>query len=345
MEYRTITNTDLKVSKICLGTMNMGQFNTEEESHEQLDCALSAGVNFIDTAEMYPVPPDPKLQGTTETYIGNWFKKTGKRNEVILASKASLGPAISCRDNGDSYSRQSVLDAIEGSLTRLGVDCIDLYQIHRPVRETNFFGPRGYTGDENPGDGGIEETLTILTELVKEGKIRYIGVSNETAWGVHEYLRLSKEKGLARIVTIQNQYSLLNRTFEVGLSEFAMREGVELLAYSPLSKGVLSGKYIGGVIPKGSRFDFALRDFDRYNPEHAQPAIEAYAKLAKENDMEPAELALAFVNSRKFLASNIIGAHTMEQLKMDINSIDIALSDQVLDEIQRLYTVMPDPCA
>lgn len=323
----------------------MGQQNTEAEAHEQLDYAVSQGVNFIDTAEMYPVPPDPKLQGTTETFVGNWFKKSGKRNELILATKASIGPAISCRANGDSFSRQSVLDAFDGSLTRLGVDHVDLYQIHRPARETNFFGPRGYTGEENPDDGGIEETLTTLTELVKAGKVRYIGVSNETPWGVAEYLRLAREKGLERIVTIQNQYSLLNRTFEVGLSEFAMREKVELLAYSPLSKGVLTGKYLGGARPEGTRFALWERDIDRYNPDHVQPALERYVALAKKHDLHPAEMALAFVNSRKFLAANIIGARTMDQLQMDIATIDPTLSAEILEAINDIYRTMPDPHA
>jgi len=345
MEYRTISSTDLKVSKICLGTMNWGQFNTEAEAHEQMDYALEQGVNFLDTAEMYPVPPDPKLQGTTERYIGNWFKKTGRRSAVILATKASLGDAITSRSNGLNYSRQSVLDAIDGSLARLQVEYLDLYQIHRPARATNFFGPRGYTGFENPADGGIEETLETLTELVKVGKVRYVGVSNETPWGISEYLRLAREKGLARIVTTQNQYSLINRTYEIGLSEFAMREKVELLAYSPLSKGVLSGKYLGGVIPPDSRFAFSLRDADRYNPIQAQPAIAAYSDLAKENGMTPAEMALAFVNSRPFLAANIIGARTMAQLKEDINTINIKLDDEVMAKIAKIYALMPDPHA
>lgn len=345
MEYRTIANTDLEVSKICLGTMNMGQQNTEAEGHEQIEFAMAKGVNFIDTAEMYPVPPDPTLQGKTEEFIGSWFKKSGKRNDLILATKASFGPAISCRSNGDSYSRQSVIDAINGSLHRLGVDHIDLYQIHRPTRETNFFGPRGYTGDEKFDDGGIEETLDTLTGLVKEGKVRYVGVSNETPWGVSEYLRLAKEKDMARIVTIQNQYSLLNRTFEVGLSEFAIREGVELLAYSPLSKGVLSGKYLEGARPEGARFTLWDRDIDRYNPDHVQPVIKAYKALAEKYDMSLATMALGFVNSRKFLASNIIGARTIDQLEEDIASIDVHLSQELLKEIAQIYFAMPDPHA
>lgn len=343
MEYRTIANTDLKVSKICFGTMNIGQQNTEAEGHEQLDYSLSKDVNFIDTAEMYPVPPDPTLQGITETFIGNWFRKSERRNDVVLATKASYGPAISTRDNGFSFGKKSLEDALAGSLDRLGVDHIDLYQIHRPARETNFFGPRGYTGDENPDDGGIEETLETLGEFIKAGKVRYIGVSNETPWGVSEYLRLAREKNLPRIVTIQNQYSLLNRTYEVGLSEFAMREDVELLAYSPLSKGVLSGKYLDGVRPEGARFTLWDRDKERYNPEHVQPVIKAYKALAEKHGLSLATMSLAFVNSRKFLGANIIGARTMEQLQEDIDSIDVTLSDEILEEIAQLYFTMPDP--
>jgi len=347
MKYRTIARTDLNVSKICLGTMNWGTFNTEAEAHEQLDYALSHGVNFIDTAEMYPVPPDPKLQGTTETWIGNWIEKRGKRDDFYLASKVSgRGREMGTRPGPSKLSREQILTAIDGTLARLKTDYLDLYQVHFPDRATNCFGKRGFEMIEDVADVvSIEETLGTLDELVRVGKVRYIGVSNETPWGVSEYLRLAHEKGWARIITTQNQYSLLNRTYEVGLSEFALRAGVELLAYSPLSKSVLSGKYIGGVIPPDSRFAYSMRDFDRYNPEHAQPAIEAYCKLAKDNDMTPASLALAFVNSRPFLAANIIGAKTMQQLDEDISSIEIQLSEDILTAITQIYKTMPDPHA
>lgn len=347
MEYRTITNTDLKVSKICLGTMNWGTFNTEVEAHEQLDYALSRGVNFIDTAEMYPVPPEPRLQGTTETWIGNWIGKRGKRDDFYLASKVSgRGREMGTRPGPSKLSREQILTAIDGSLTRLKTDYLDLYQVHFPDRATNIWGKRGFEAIEDAADVVlIEETLDALNELVVAGKVRHIGVSNETPWGVSEYVRLAREKGWARIVTIQNQYSLLNRTYEVGLSEFALREGVELLAYSPLSKSVLSGKYIGGVIPPDSRFAYSMRDFDRYNPDNAQPAIEAYCTLAKEQGMTPATLALAFVNSRSFLAANIIGAKTMSQLEEDINSIEVQLSNDVFEAVANIYKTMPDPHA
>lgn len=324
----------------------MGTYNTEEEGHEQLDYALAEGVNFIDTAEFYPIPPDLETQGTTETWIGNWINKRGKRDDFYLASKImGAGRPMRTRESNGTYTRKEIMDAIDGSLTRLQTDYLDLYQVHFPDRDMNCNGKRGVETISDPEHAAsIEETLGALDELVKAGKVRYIGVSNESPWGVAEYLRLSREKGWARIATIQNQYDLTNRTFEIGLSEFSLREGVELLAYSPLGKSVLTGKYRGGVIPKGSRFDYSLRDFDRYNPEHAQPAIEAYCKLAEDNGMHPAELALAFVNTRPFLASTIIGATTMEQLKMDINSVNIELSDDILEEIKGIYTRMPDPC-
>ncbi len=341
----TLPGTDVSVSVICAGTMNWGTFNTEPEAHEQLDYAVSHGVNFIDTAEMYPIPPKKELQGTTETYVGAWLKKQ-KRDSLIIASKIAASNLIQTRDTPDGgrtiYDRVNILAAIDGTLTRLQTDYVDIYQIHWPERETNFFGPRGF---EKLGASGtpIEETLEALAEIVKAGKVRYIGISNETPWGLNEYLRLAKEKGLPRVVTIQNQYSLINRTFEVGLSEICLREGVGLLPYSPLSKGVLSGKYLGGVIPEGSRFAYALRDINRYNPPHAQDAIQKYAELARANGMEPAEMALAWVNMRPFVTANIIGTRSMEQIKTDVATAEITLSKDILEEIAKIYTEHPDP--
>lgn len=343
----TIPGTDVQVSVICAGTMNWGTFNTEPEAHEQLDYAVAHGVNFIDTAEMYPVPPKKELQGLTETYIGAWLKKQ-QRSSLVVASKIAASNLIRTRPHPltgrTKYDRENILAAIDGTLERLQTDYVDIYQIHWPERETNFFGPRGF---EELGETGtpIEETLDALAEIVKAGKVRYIGVSNETAWGLNEYLRLAREKHLPRVVTIQNQYSLLNRTFEVGLSEICLREGVGLLPYSPLGKGVLTGKYLGGVIPEGSRFAYALRDFNRYNPPHAQPAIQKYADLAKKIGMEPAELALAWVNSRSFVTANIIGTRSMEQMKTDVGTADITLSPDVMEEITKIYTEHPDPTA
>jgi aryl-alcohol dehydrogenase-like predicted oxidoreductase len=345
MPRNKVPGTSLEVSVICQGTMNWGTFNTEEEAHEQLDFAVSQDVNFFDTAEMYPVPPVPEKQGTTERYIGTWLKKRGKRDDLIIASKAASSNIIRTRslaeDGKTHYDRKNLLAAIDGTLERLGTDYVDIYQIHWPERETNFFGVRGF---EKLGREGtpIEETLEALAEIVKSGKVRYIGVSNETPWGLNEYLRLSREKGLPRVVTIQNQYSLLNRTFEIGLSEICLREGVGLLAYSPLSKGSLTGKYLAGI-PEGSRFAFSTRDMDRYNPPQAQEAIRKYADLAKKNGMEPSQLALAWVNSRPFVTANIIGTRSLEQSKTDIGSAHITLSQDMLDEIKKIYTEHPDP--
>ncbi|MBP9757561.1 MAG: aldo/keto reductase [Candidatus Pacebacteria bacterium] len=347
MKMNKLPGTDVSVSVICAGTMNWGTFNTEPEAHEQLDYAISQGVNFIDTAEMYPIPPKKELQGLTEMYVGAWLKKQ-KRDSLIVASKVAASSNIQTRyvpEGGRTiYDRKNILAAIDGTLERLQTDYVDIYQIHWPERETNFFGPRGV---ESLGSLGtpIEETLEALSEVVKAGKVRYIGISNETPWGLNEYLRLAREKGLPRVVTIQNQYSLINRTFEVGLAEICLREGVGLLPYSPLSKGVLTGKYLGGVIPPGSRFDYAKRDSDRYNPAHAQVAIQKYADLARSNGMEPAVMALAWVNQRSFVTANIIGTRSMEQIQTDVATANITLSEDVLEAIKIIYREHPDPTA
>ena len=345
MKTNKLPGTDVSVSVICAGTMNWGTFNSEPEAHEQLDYAISQGVNFIDTAEMYPIPPKKELQGLTETNVGGWLKKQ-KRDSLVVASKIAASSLIQTREVPEGgrtvYDRKNILAAIDGTLERLQTDYVDIYQVHWPERETNFFGPRGV---EQLGSLGtpIEETLEALADIVKAGKVRYIGISNETPWGLNEYLRLAREKGLPRVVTIQNQYSLINRTFEVGLSEICLREGVGLLPYSPLSKGVLTGKYLGGVIPEGSRFAYALRDSGRYNPAHAQPAIQKYADLARANGMEPAELALAWVNQRAFVTANIIGTRSMEQMRTDVATAEITLSQDVLDEVTKIYAEHPDP--
>ncbi|MDE2031161.1 MAG: NADP(H)-dependent aldo-keto reductase [Patescibacteria group bacterium] len=345
MKYKKIPNTDLEVSEICLGSMNWGQQNTEEDAHRQLDYALSQGINFIDTAEVYPIPVDPAKQGTTERYIGSWLEKTGNRKKIILATKVCVSTDITTRDTGTipHYDRKSIREAIDGSLSRLKTDYIDIYQIHWPERKTNFFGIRGYKYYEKDESTKIEETLEALNELVKEGKVRYIGVSNETPWGVSEYLRIAKEKGYPRIVTIQNQYSLLNRTFEIGLAEIVTNEHIGFLPYSPLSMGVLSGKYLGGAKPEKARFTVTKRNSERYNPEHAQVAIARYVEIAKKYNLDPSQMALAFVLSRPFNTSVIIGATTIEQLSSDIKSADLVLSDEVLNEIESVYKEIPDP--
>src|SRR3990167_6972160 len=347
MKYRKLGTTDIDVSVICLGSMNWGEQNTEREGHEQLDYAVDQGINFIDTAESYPIPPNAKSQGRTETYIGNWLKKTGKRKDLIIASKAASRSETNSYLRGGKkvrLDRKNIRYAIDQSLIRLQTDYIDLYQLHWPDRKTNFFGVRGYIHDSDDKPVPLEETLDSLKGLIKEGKIRYIGLSNETAWGATEFLRLHKQKGLPRVQSIQNPYSLIMREYETSLAEISIREKLSLLVYSPLAHGVLTGKYIGEKIPKGSRFDYSQgRNSERYNPPHAQAAIEAYVKLAKKHGLDPAKMALAFVNSREFVTSNIIGATSMEQLKTDIGSIDIKLSKEVIKEIEKIHLTYPNP--
>ena len=345
MKYTIIPNTDLKVSTICLGTMTWGQQNTEEQAHEQLDYALSLGINFIDTAEIYPVPPESHLQGTTETYIGTWLAKKDIRHELVIATKVAASDIIRTRqiDGKPRLDRASIRSAIEGSLARLQTDYIDIYQIHWPERKTNFFGLRAYPYVADDDATLIEETLETLTELIKEGKVRYVGVSNETAWGVSEYLRLSREKGLARIVTIQNQYSLINRTFEIGLAEMCIREKVGLLAYSVLSMGVLSGKYLDGAKPEGARFTLSNRNSPRYNPPSAQEAVRKYVAIAQKHSLDPSAMAIAYALAKPFMTSVIIGATTIEQLKTNIEAVDLVLPAEVLQEIEEVYKEIPDP--
>jgi aryl-alcohol dehydrogenase-like predicted oxidoreductase len=329
--------------------MNWGQQNTEADAHEQLDYATTHDVNFIDTAEVYPIPPDPEKQGRTETYIGTWLKKTGKRDDLIIASKVGASNAIRTRPHPEGgrtiYDRANILAAIDGTLSRLQTDHIDIYQVHWPERATNFFGPRGFEKLVDENATPIEETLEALAEVIKSGKVRYIGVSNETPWGLTEYLRLARDKGLPRIVTIQNQYDLTNRTFEIGLSEICLREGVGLLPYSPLGGGALSGKYLGGAKPAGARHTLYERNRERYNGAHVQAGIQAYVELAKKHGLDPAQMALAFVNDRPFVTANIIGCTTMEQLKNDIASADLKLSGEVMADIAQVYKFMPDPHA
>lgn len=331
---------------ICLGTMTWGQQNTEAEAHEQLNYAVDErGIKFIDTAEIYPVPPTGELQGTTERYIGSWLKDRTDREDLFIASKVGAAGLITTRDVGERprYDKKSIHDAIDGTLQRLQTDYIDLYQIHWPERRTNFFGARGYAHDDEDSTTPIRETLEALDELVKAGKVRHVGVSNETPWGVNEYLRLAREENLPRIVSIQNQYSLTNRTFEIGLSEIAIKEQVGLLAYSSLNMGVLTGKYLDGAKPAGARFTETMRNSDRYNPPHAEPVVRKYIEVAKKHDMSPAEMALAFVAAQRFTSSVIIGATKMDQLKSCIDAGELELSQELLADIQSIYTDHPDP--
>lgn len=344
MKTRTLGRTDIAVSEICLGTMTWGEQNSEREAAEQLDLATAEGINFIDAAEMYPVPPRAETQGLTETYLGNWLAKRGRRDDLVIASKvAGPGNGLTYLRNGPRLTRSHIRKACEDSLQRLQTDYIDLYQVHWPDRNANFFGKLGYQHQPDEQSTSIEETLEAMHELVEEGKIRHVGISNETPWGTAEYLRLSRERNWPRIVSIQNPYNLLNRTFEVGAAEVACREQVGLLAYSPLAFGVLSGKYLGGQRPDGARLSLYTR-FVRYASKRGEEATQAYVNLAKQHGLSPVQMALAYVTGRDFVTSNIIGATSVEQLQENINSALLVLDDQVLSDIEALHEEFTYPC-
>ncbi|WP_286222027.1 NADP(H)-dependent aldo-keto reductase [Marinobacter apostichopi] len=344
MQTRKLGNTDIDVSLICLGTMTWGEQNTESEAFEQLDYATGAGVNFIDAAEMYPVPPRAETQGLTEQYLGNWLARRGRRDDLVIASKvAGPGNGLTYLRNGPRLTRAHIREACEASLKRLQTDYIDLYQVHWPDRSTNFFGQLGYQPNPEESSTPIEETLEALDELVREGKIRQIGLSNETPWGTMEYLRLAREKGWPRAVSIQNPYNLLNRSFEVGMAEVAHREQAGLLAYSPLAFGMLSGKYLGESWPENGRLTLFER-FKRYSNSRGMAATRAYVELARQHGLSPVELALAYVNSRSFVTSTIVGATSMAQLKENIGSAAITLDQDVLDAIEALHAEFTYPC-
>ncbi len=343
MEYRRLGRTDLKVSALCLGTMTFGEQNSEAEAHQQLDCALAAGINLIDTAEMYPVPPRAETQGLTERYIGSWLKRRGGRERIVLATKVT-GPSFDyIRDGQLRFDRKNIEAALEASLKRLNTDYIDLYQLHWPERKTNYFGQLGYTHQPDDEWTDFAETLSVLDEQIRAGKIRHIGLSNETPWGTMSYLQLAQQQGLPRMVSIQNPYSLLNRSFEVGLAEISHREEVGLLAYSPLGFGVLSGKYLRQPWPADGRITLYER-FRRYTGEQATAATRAYVELARDHGLEPAQMALAFVTSRSFVTSNIIGATTLAQLRQNIASTAITLSPALLEEIETIHRRYTIPC-
>ena len=341
MEYRKLGNTDIDVSVICLGTMSYGEQNTQEEAHEQLDYSLDRGVNFIDTAEMYAIPPKEETYGRTEEIIGTWIKKRGNREKYVIATKVA-GPGMEYVRGGSRLNSEHIIKAVELSLKRLQTDYIDLYQVHWPERKSNYFGRLGYEYSEDDMGVEIEETYKAMNSLVNDGKVRYIGISNETPWGLNEYLRLSRENGFSKVVSIQNPYSLLNRIYEVGLSEITFHERVGLLAYSPLGFGVLTGKYENQT-PKDSRLGLYGDWFTRYSNSITKEAVTKYIKLAKDSSLTPTQLALAFVNSRPFVTSNIIGATKMDQLKENIESIEIKLSEKVLEEIDKIHEANPNP--
>jgi len=340
MTLRTIAGRE--VSKICLGTMTWGQQNTESEAHEQISYALDRGINMLDAAEMYPVPPRAETQGRTEEYIGTWFKRTGLRDNFVLATKAAgPNPEFHYLRGSPRFTKEQLIEAVNGSLRRLQTDCIDLYQLHWPDRYTNFFGQRGYFHREQP-ETPIEETLRALEDIVQSGKVRAIGLSNETPWGTMKFLELADREGLPRVDSIQNPYSLLNRTYEIAMAEVSHREDVGLLAYSPLGMGLLTGKYRNGAKPDGSRM-VVFERFTRYEGAETWEATERYLQLADDHGINPTHMALAFVNTRPFVVSNIIGATTMEQLKMNIDSLDVVLSKDVLKGIEAIQQAIPNP--
>ena len=344
MNFRKLGNTDLKVSTICLGTMTWGEQNNQKEAFEQMDYAISQGINFFDTAEMYAVPSTEKTFGKTETIIGNWFKERNNRKKVILATKIS-GPGLSwIRGGGLQYTKENISSALLGSLERLQTDYIDLYQLHWPERNTNYFGKLGYKHKTEEREwNDCESILRTLKQFVDEGKIHYIGLSNESAWGLSKFLELSRSQNLPRIMSVQNPYNLLNRTYEVGLAEISIREQSGLLAYSPLASGVLSGKYRNNQKPKGSRLQLFGDYFPRYAGKSSNLAVEEYFKVAKKHKISLAQLSLAFVNQQSFVTSNIIGATTMKQLEENIGSTNIKLSSEIIDEINLVHKNNSNP--
>ncbi|MEJ8574794.1 NADP(H)-dependent aldo-keto reductase [Microbaculum marinum] len=347
MEYRRLGRTDLRVSAIGLGTMTWGEQNTEDEGHEQMDYALDHGINFFDAAELYPIPRSRDTQGRTEEYIGNWFKSRGTRDKVILASKIVGRSELDWfRDDGGTtdLSRAQVREAIDKSLTRLQTDYIDLYQVHWPDRAVSGFGsvPTIFKKTEGP-EVPIEETLEALAEAVKAGKIRHVGLSNESPWGAMTYLRLSESKGLPRVQSIQNAYSLINRTFETGLAEIALREDLGLLAYSPLGQGTLTGKYLNGARPEGARRT-VYNQMQRYEKPGTEEAVAAYVALAADAGLDPAQMALAFALSRPFVTSVLVGATSMEQLKTNIGAAEVDITAELEDRIDGIHLIRQNPC-
>jgi len=349
MIYSELARTGMQVSRICLGTMTWGRQNSQDEAFAQMDYALDQGVNFFDTAELYPVPSGQETYARTEKIIGNWFQAYGQRDKVVIATKMAVanvngqGPNSNYMRNGASYfDKTNIEAAVDASLKRLQTDYIDLYQLHWPERATNFFGKLGYEHIQDDPSTPLEETLDALAGVIKAGKVRAVGVSNETPWGVMKYLELAERHGLPRIASVQNPYSLLNRTYEIGMAEVSARENCGLLAYSPLAFGVLSGKYLNGARPKGARLSL-FPYFDRYIQDKVEQITKRYVELAHDHGLDPAQMALAFVNAQAFLTANIIGATTMEQLKSNIASIDVELSAEVLDGIAAIHADHPNP--
>ena len=349
MRYRKLGNTNIDVSVICLGTMTFGEQNSEKDGFEQMDYAIDRGVNFIDTAEMYAVPTKAETYGKTEEIVGNWIKSKKNRDKIILATKiASKSSGLSwVRAGGKklSFNKKNVNAAIDASLKRLKTDYVDLYQLHWPERNVPKFGVMDFEYDPNDNEWtAVEEVLENLNQLITQGKVRYIGVSNETPWGVMKFMQVAKEKKLPIMVSIQNVYNLVNRVFDIANSEVSLRENCGLLAYSPLAGGRLSGKYLNDQNPKNSRYTLFASIFQRHRTPRGEVAISKYVNLANKYNIAPSTFANAFVNDRPFVTSNIIGATTMDQLKENIDSIDIKFSEEILKEIEDIHLADPNPC-
>jgi len=344
MNYKKLGNTDLDVSTICLGTMTWGEQNNQEEGFEQMDYSLDQGINFWDTAELYSVPPKEETFGRTEKIIGNWFKKNKKRDKVILATKVAGPMRPYLRGGGNQYDKKNITEALNGSLKRLQTDYVDLYQLHWPERSTNMFGRLGYEHNEKDEWNKFEDVLENLKNFIDAGKVRYVGLSNETAWGAKKYLEISKDLNLPRMMSIQNPYNLLNRTYEVGLAEVSVREKIGLLAYSPLASGYLSGKYRNNKMPKNSRVALNPDFWSRYKKPNTNTAVDSYFKIAKKYNMDLAQMSLKFCELQPFVTSVIIGATTMEQLKPDTESVNVKLSDEIIKEINDVQKIYPNPC-
>ena len=344
MKFKKLGHTDIDVSLICLGTMNMGEQNSQDESFQQMDYSLEKGINFFDTAELYSIPPKQETYGKTEEIIGNWFFKRNNREKIILATKI-VGPGPSwIRGGGNQYSEKSISIAIEGSLKRLRTDYIDLYQLHWPERNVNYFGTRDYNHDPDESDWhNFESILKVLKKFIDQGKIRYIGISNETPWGFLKFLEISEKLKLPRMVSVQNPYNLLNRAYDIAMAEISCRERVGLLAYSPLAIGYLSGKYRKNKLPKNSRVGLFEKFWTRYRDPNSRKATDDYYKLSQEAGMSLATMSLAFVNSRPFTTSNIIGATTLEQLKENIDSVDVDLDEEIVKKINLIHAYNPNP--
>ena len=344
MNYKKLGNTNIDVSTICLGTMTWGEQNSQNEGFDQMSYALEQGVNFWDTAEIYSIPPREETFGKTEEIIGHWFEKTKKRAEVILASKVCGPMREYVRGGGNQFGEKNITEALEGSLKRLKTDYIDLYQLHWPERKTNFFGKLGYEHNDDNEWTRFEDILGSLKKFIEQGKIRHVGLSNETAWGLSKFLDISKNESLPRVLSVQNPYNLLNRTYEIGLAEISVREQAGLLAYSPLACGYLAGKYRNDSIPNNSRMASHGDFWTRYKKPNTTVAVDAYFEISKKYNLDMSQMSLKFIEIQPFVTSVIIGATTMQQLKTNIDSVNVNLTNEIINEINEIQLIYPNPC-